>query len=150
MNPTPDHVFRKTLEDIRLSFDFLFARKFKLVSVLFGNRTGTWQVTLQANKYLVELYNEQGIINLAVGVILTSGDARHFDLEYLAQFMGEGGGFSYRSQRLPLDETEQIQQIARYVEKNFSLLLAQVEKETLPKVTGNIQNSSRTGKPSQH
>lgn len=143
MNDKPDLKFRGTLEDIRLNFDFLFKRGFRIASVLFaGQNNENWQVTLMAKKCLIDIYGEQGTINLAVGVITPHNDSNFFDLEYLAQFVNNGREFSYKSDEFPANETQQVQKIALFLERHFVSILAQVEKENLPPLPLSLTKSA--------
>jgi hypothetical protein len=132
MKDQSDLKFRNTLEDIRLHFNFLFRRGFRIASILFTNQDNeNWQVTLTANNCLIDIYGEQGVINIALS-IMQHHDSKLFDLEYLAQFIGNGREFSYKPDKFPVSEAQQFQKIARFLENHFTELLAQVEKENLP------------------
>jgi hypothetical protein len=137
-----DIKFRKTLEDIRLHFDFLFKRGFRIVSVLFaGQNNENWQVTLMASNRLVDIYSEQGLINLALGVIQQYNEAKFFDLQYLAQFVDSGRDFFHKPDILSINETQQLKKIAGFLEKHIVTILAQVEKENLPTLNRPLNKS---------
>lgn len=141
MKDTSDLKFRNTLEDIRLHFNFLFRRGFRIASILFTNQNNeNWQVTLTANNCLIDIYGEQGVINLALS-IMQHHDSKFFDLEYIAQFVGNGKGFSYKPDGFPVSEAQQFQKIARFLENHFVAILAQVEKENLPALNQPLQKS---------
>lgn len=126
---------RQALEDIRVAFDFLFKRNFRVVSVLFwGPSRANWQVTLGGRKHLVDISGERGIINLAIGLLQPFKEPKYFDLEYLAQFIGSGRDFSYAPYGSQMSDAEQLQHISLFFEANFSAIMARAEREALPDV----------------
>ena len=128
MNDQPDLKFRKTLEDIRLHFGFLFNRGFRLSSVLFAGQTNDdWQVTLSEGKRLVHIYSEQGIVNLIMSTLLQANEVVYFDMEASSNLE-----FFYTIDEFPITESQQLQKTARFLEKNLIALLAQAEKGNLP------------------
>ena len=128
MNDQPDLKFRKTLEDIRLHFGFLFNRGFRLSSVLFAGQTNDdWQVTLSEGKRLVHIYSEQGIVNLIMSTLLQANEVVYFDMEASSNLE-----FFYTIDEFPITESQQLQKTARFLEKNLIALLAQAEKDNLP------------------
>lgn len=143
MNDQPELKFRKTLEDIRLHFDFLFKRGYRIVSVLFADQNNeSWQVSLMAHKCLIDIYGEKGVINSAVGTIQPNQESRLFDLEYLAQFINNGREFSYKPEDFPASESQQLQKIAGFLNKHFAAILTQVEKENLPPLPLSLKRSA--------
>jgi len=134
MKDQPEFKFRRTLADIRLHYDFLFRRGFRIASVLFADQNNeNWQVTLTANNFIINIYNEKGVVYLAVGTI----QGRHhevvfYDLQDMAQFINSGREFFYARGEFPINETQQFMNIAGFLEKHLSTLLAQVERENLP------------------
>ena len=146
-NETELHI-RQTLETIRVAFDFLFKRNFRIVSVLFGGpNNANWQVTLGGKKHLVDISGEHGIINLAVGLLQPFKDPKYFDLEYLSQFIGTGRDFSYAPYGSKLNETEQLQNISLFFEANFSTVMAQAEREALPDLPPSEIRGSHKNRP---
>jgi len=147
MKDQPEFKFRKTLEDIRLHYDFLFRRGFRIASILFADQNNeNWQVTLTANNFLIDIHNERGVVNLALGTL----QERHhevvfYDLQDMAQFINNGREFFYERGEFPLDETQQFMNIAGFLEKHLNSLLAQVEKENLPSL--NLPPNSFTAQP---
>jgi hypothetical protein len=130
MNDQPDLKFRKTLEDIRLHFGFLFKRGYRLSSVLFAGQTNDdWQVTLSEGNRLVHLYSEQGIVNLIMSTLLQANEVVYFDMEASSNLE-----FFYTLDEFPIAESQQLQKIARFLEKNLIALLAQAEKDNLPSI----------------
>lgn len=128
MNDQPDLKFRKTLEDIRLHFGFLFNRGFRLSSVLFAGQTNDdWQVTLSEGKRLVHIYSEQGIVNLIMSTLLQANEVVYFDMETSSNLE-----FFYTIDEFPIAESQQLQKIASFLEKNLIVILAQAEKAKLP------------------
>ena len=128
MNDQPDLKFRKTLEDIRLHFGFLFKRGYRLGSVLFAGQTNDdWQVTLSEGKRLVHIYSEQGIVNLIMSTLLQANEVVYFDMEASSNLE-----FFYTIDEFPIAESQQLQKIASFLEKNLIVILAQAEKAKLP------------------
>ena len=128
MNDQPDLKFRKTLEDIRLHFGFLFKRGYRIGSVLFAGQTNDdWQVTLSEGNRLVHIYSEQGIVNLIMSTLLQANEVVYFDMEASSNLE-----FFYTIDEFPITESQQLQKTARFLEKNLSALLAQAEKGNLP------------------
>lgn len=147
MKDQSDLKFRNTLEDIRLHFNFLFKRGFRIASILFTNQDNeNWQITLTANNCLIDIYGEQGMINLALSM-MQHHDSKLFDLEYIAQFVGNGKGFSYKPDKFPTSEAQQLQKIAGFLESHFTEILAQVEKENLPTISTILKKSPIQKKP---
>lgn len=143
MNDQPDLKFRHTLVAIRQYFDFLFKRGFRIVSVLFTDqRNENWQVSLMSENYVINIYGEQEIINLALGVMQPNNECKLFDLEYLAQMMNNGRGFFHLPDEFPINEAQQFKRIARFLEKHLISILAQVGKETLPRLERPLDNSA--------
>lgn len=128
MNDQPDLKFRKTLEDIRLHFGFLFKRGYRIGSVLFAGQTNDdWQVTLSEGNRLVHIYSEQGIVNLIMSTLLQANEVVYFDMEASSNLE-----FFYTIDEFPITESQQLQKTARFLEKNLIALLAQAEKGNLP------------------
>ena len=128
MNDQPDLKFRKTLEDIRLHFGFLFKRGYRIGSVLFAGQTNDdWQVTLSEGNRLVHIYSEQGIVNLIMSTLLQANEVVYFDMEASSNLE-----FFYTIDEFPITESQQLQKTARFLEKNLIALLAQAEKDNLP------------------
>lgn len=85
--------FHETLKNVRLHFDFLFKRGFRIAAVLrVDQNQDNWQVTLTANDRLIEIYSEQGKVNLALGTMLLNNEVKYFDLEELTRFMPRDRG----------------------------------------------------------
>jgi len=147
MKDQPEFKFRRTLEDIRLHYDFLFRRGFRIASILFADQNNeNWQVTLTANNFLINIYNERGVINLALGTLQErQHEVVFYDLQDISQFVNSGREFFYEWGEFPIDETQQFMNIAGFLEKHLSALLAQVEKESLPSL--NLPPSSFTTQP---
>lgn len=128
MNDQPELKFRKTLEDIRLHFGFLFKRGYRIGSVLFAGQTNDdWQVTLSEGNRLVHIYSEQGIVNLIMSTLLQANEVVYFDMEASSNLE-----FFYTIDEFPITESQQLQKTARFLEKNLIALLAQAEKGNLP------------------
>ncbi len=107
--------FHETLKNVRFHFDFLFKRGFRIAAVLrVDQNQDNWQVTLTTNDRLIEIYSEQGKVNLALGTMLLNNEVKYFDLEELTRFMPRGRGVFQRFDDLPVDEIQQIKQLAPY------------------------------------
>jgi len=131
MEKQSDLKFHMILENIRLHFDFLFRHGFRIAAVLLVDQyQKNWQVTLMGDDRLIEIYSEQGKINLALGVLQFNNEIKYFDLEELVRFIPRDRGVSYRFDSLPSDEIQQIKQLAPYLKKHSKTIWAQVEKET--------------------
>lgn len=123
--------FHEILENIRLHFDFLFKRGFRIAAVLLVDQNqDNWQVTLTANDRLIEIYSEQGKVNLALGTVLLNNEVKYFDLEELTRFTPGDRGVFQRFEDLPVDEIQQIKQLAPYLKKHSNAIWTQVEQET--------------------
>lgn len=129
MNDQPEPNFRKTLEDIRLYYHFLFKRGFRLGSVLFADHNQeAWQVTLCEGNRLIHIYNEQGIVNLVMSTIQRSREVIFFDMEAAHT----SRDFFFTFDELPVSESQQLKKLAEYLEKNLVMILAQAERDNLP------------------
>jgi len=134
MKERPDLKFRSTLEDIRLYFDFLFKRGYRIASVLFADQNNeNWQISLMSSNCLINIYGTQGLINLELGM-MQNNEVKLFDLEDMAQFVDNGRKFSYMLAEYPVNEAQQFKKIAGFLEKHYAKILAQVERESLPKL----------------
>jgi hypothetical protein len=143
MKEKSDLKFRKTLEDIRLHFDFLFKRGFRIASVLFADKDNEkWQVTLMGKNCLVNIYGEPGIIDLALGTMSQPDELQLFDLQELAQTVEGGYEFSQYARNFSFDETQQFIKIANFLEKNFAVILQQVERKNLPALKHPLNKSN--------
>ena len=130
MDDQPELKFRKTLEDIRLHFDFLFKRGYRLVSVLFTDQNNAdWQVTLSEGNRLVHIYSEQGIVNLIMSTLRQTNEIIFFDMN-----AANNTDFFYTIDEFPITESQQLQKIARFLEANLAELLAQAEKSNPPSI----------------
>lgn len=130
MDDQPELKFRKTLEDIRLHFDFLFKRGYRLVSVLFTDQNNTdWQVTLSEGNRLVHIYSEQGIVNLIMSTLRQANEIIFFDMN-----AANNTDLFYTINELPITEAQQLQKIGRFLETNLTGLLAQAEKSNPPSI----------------
>ena len=146
MKDQPELKFRRTLADIRLHYDFLFRRGFRIASVLFADQNNeNWQVTLTANNFMINIYNERGVVNLALGTLQEHREVVFYDLQDMAQFINSGREFFYARGEFPINETQQFMNIAGFLEKHLNSLLAQVEKENLPSL--NLPPNSFTTQP---
>jgi len=129
MNEQPEIKFRNTLEAIRLHFDFLFKRGFRIVSVMFaGQKNEDWQVTLFEGNRLIHIYSEMGIINLVMSTLRRSTEIISFNMEAA----NNSREFFYTLDELPISESQQLKKIAHFFEKNLVTILAQAEKDSLP------------------
>jgi hypothetical protein len=100
--------------------------------VLFAGEGGeNWQVTLLAGGRLVEIYSEQGKVNLALGILQLNNEIKYFDLEETARFVAKGREVFYGSEDFTLDELQQIKQTARFFEKNSAAIWVQVDQDSL-------------------
>jgi len=143
MKEQSDLKFRKTLEDIRLHFDFLFKRGFRIASVLFADHDNEhWQVTLMGKNCLVNIYGEPGVIDLSLGTLPQHNDVQLFDLRELAQSINGGREFSSQVRKLAFDESQQFMKIGGFLEKHFAVIMAKVERENLPALNHPINNST--------
>jgi hypothetical protein len=130
MDDQPELKFRKTLEDIRLHFDFLFKRGYRLVSVLFTDQNNAdWQVTLSEGNRLVHIYSEQGIVNLIMSTLRQANEIIFFDMN-----AANNTDLFYTINELPITESQQLQKIGRFLETNLTGLLAQAEKSDPPSI----------------
>ena len=130
MNDQPELKFRKTLEDIRLHFGFLFKRGYRIGSVLFAGQTNDdWQVTLSEGNRLVHIYSEQGIVNLIMSTLRQADEVIAFDMK-----ASNNMEFFYTFDEFPITESRQLQKNARFLEKNLIAILAQAEKDNLPPI----------------
>lgn len=130
MDDQPELKFRKTLEDIRLHFDFLFKRGYRLVSVLFTDQNNAdWQVTLSEGNRLVHIYSEQGIVNLIMSTLRQANEIIFFDMN-----AANNTDLFYTINELPITEAQQLQKIGRFLETNLTGLLAQAEKDNPPSI----------------
>ena len=130
MDDQPELKFRKTLEDIRLHFGFLFKRGYRLVSVLFTDQNNTdWQVTLSEGNRLVHIYSEQGIVNLIMSTLHQANESIFFDMN-----AANNTDLFYTINELPITEAQQLQKIGRFLETNLTGLLAQAEKSNPPSI----------------
>ena len=130
MNDQPELKFRKTLEDIRLHFGFLFRRGYHLGSVLFADQNNAdWQVTLSEGHRLVHIYSEQGIVNLIMSTLRQANEVISFDMK-----AANNRESFYTIDEFPITESQQLQKIARFFEKNLIAILAQAEKDNLPSI----------------
>ena len=137
MNDQPELKFRKTLEDIRLYFDFLFRRGFRIGSVLFADQKNeVWQVTLMEGNWLIHICNEQGIVNLIMSTLRQSNEIVIFDMEAA----NNSREFFYTFDEFPINESQQLKKTANYLEKNLITILAQAEKENLPLIEHPLNN----------
>ena len=142
MKEQSDLKFRKTLEDIRLHFDFLFKRGFQIASVLFADQNNEkWQVTLMGKNCLVNIYGEPGIIDLSLGTLPQHNEIKLFDLQDLAQSINGGREFPRRVQKFSFNETQEFTKIGNFLEKHFALIMAQIERENLPTLNHPLNNS---------
>jgi len=130
MNDQPELKFRKTLEDIRLNFAFLFKRGYRLGSVLFADQTNDdWQVTLSEGNRLIHIYSEQGIVNLIMSTVRQGNEVISFDMK-----AANNTEFFDTIDEFPITESKQLQKIAHFLETNLTALLAQAEKADLPSI----------------
>jgi len=130
MNDQPELKFRKTLEDIRLNFAFLFKRGYRLGSVLFADeKNDDWQVTLSEGNRLVHIYSEQGIVNLIMSIVRQGNEVISFDMK-----AANNTEFFYTIDEFPITESQQLKKIARFLETNLTELLAQAEKGNPPSI----------------
>ena len=130
MNDQPELKFRKTLEDIRLHFGFLFKRSYRIGSVLFAGQTNDdWQVTLSEGNRLVHIYSEQGIVNLIMSTLRQANEVISFDMK-----AANNTEFFYTIDEFPITESQQLQKIARFLETNLTELLAQSGKDSPPSI----------------
>ncbi len=129
MENTSDPKFRTTLKNVRLYFDFLFKRGFRIVAVMIADQQHeNWQVTLTADHRLIEIYSVEGQIHLALGALRLNDEIKFFDLEELAYLVNHGREFFYKPEAFKMDEAQQFKRIARFLEKNMDVLLAEVER----------------------
>lgn len=142
MKEQSDIKFRKTLEDIRLHFDFLFKRGFRIASVLFADQDNEkWQVTLLGKNCLVNIYGEPGVIDLSLGALPRHSNVKLFDLQELAQYIDGGREFTRHIQKLSFDESQQFMKLGGFLEKHFAAIMAQIERENLPGLNHPLNNS---------
>jgi len=142
MKEKSDLKFRKTLEDIRLHFDFLFKRGFRIASVLFADHDNEhWQVTLMGKNCLVNIYGEPGVIDLSLGTLPQHNDVKLFDLRELAQYIDGGRELSSQARKFSFDESQQFMKMGNFLEKNFPIIMAQIERQNLPALNHPINNS---------
>jgi len=143
MKEKSDLKFRKTLENIRLHFDFLFKRGFRIASVLFADHDNEhWQVTLMGKNCLVNIYGEPGVIDLSLGTLPQNTDIKLFDLQELAQSIDGGRDFSGQTRRYSFDESQQFMKIGNFLEKHFAVIMTQIERENLPALNHPLNNST--------
>lgn len=135
--------FRKTLEDIRFDFDFLFERGFRIASILFPNpHSDNWQVNLLEGNCFIHLYSDMGIINLTMSILQRSSEIVFFDLESV----NSNRDFFYIPDEFPRDEAQQFKKIAAFLEKHFVEILAQAKKDNLPIITHLLNDANGQSK----
>jgi len=129
MEDRPDLKFRRIHENVRYHFDFLFNRGFRITSATFAGRgTESWQAIMMAGNRIIRIHSDRGKVDLALSTLQLFDEIGLFDLDSMAQHVGQGKEPSPVPEAERMNEVQQLERVARLLEKYFDDIFAQFER----------------------
>ena len=120
MDNRPDLRFNNIHKNIRIYFDFLLKRGFRIVSAMFvGKGSDSWLVTMLAGDQFIKIHCLQGKVNVGITTSQLVDRIGFLDLEILLEHMGKGEGMSQKTVTLPPDEQQQLEDMALLLREHF-------------------------------
>lgn len=148
MEVSPDLKFLEIHNNIKQHFNFLFGRGFHIVSAIFvDNRTGNWQVLMEAGTSLINIYCRQGKIQLALSALHLYDDLGFLDLYGMVQLVESECKDLHVPEEHPMDERQQFEKLASQLKRHIDGIFTFLEKSNPipPKWSQSVPQSIETG-----
>ena len=124
MDNRPDLRFNKIHENIRIHFDFLLKRGFRIVSAMFvGKGADSWLVTMSKGDQFIKIHCLQGKVNIGITSSQLGDKIGFLDLDILLEYLGKGGGISHQTLTIHPEEQQQLESMALLLREHLDEII---------------------------